>query len=152
MINFKIEGLKELEEVLVKIGDEFGGSDKVVSKVLKPAVREALKPVHAMAVSLAPYDEKNYTKNHLKTSIKIAVRQTNARDYRSAFVNKNSVVTGLVYAKTDERRLAMEFGTAKVAAKPFLRPALDANAARAVQIFGTYLAYKIPQVFKSKKV
>jgi HK97 gp10 family phage protein len=152
MINFKIEGLKELEEVLVKIGDEFGGSDKVVSKVLKPAVREAIKPIHAMAVSMAPYDETNYTQTHLKTSIKMAVRQTNQRDHRSAFVNKNAVVSGLVYAKTDERRLAMEFGTATVAAKPFLRPALESNAARAVQIFSTYLAYKIPQVFKSKKV
>ena len=152
MINFKIEGLKELEAVLVEMGNEFGGSDKAVSKVLKPAVREAIKPMHAMAVSLAPYDEKNYTQKHLKASIKMAVRQTNARDKRSYFVGKNAVVSGIVYAKTDERRLAMEFGTANVAAKPFLRPALDSTAARAVQIFSTYLAYKIPQVFKSKRI
>lgn len=152
MINFKIEGLKELEAVLVEMGNEFGGSDKAVSKVLRPAVREAIKPMHAMAVSLAPYDEKNYKQNHLKQSIKMAVRQTNAKDRQSAFVGKNAVVSGLVYAKSDKRRLAMEFGTANVAARPFLRPALDSTAARVIQIFGTYLAYKIPQVFKSKRI
>lgn len=39
----------------------------------------------------------------------------------------------------------VEFGTVKMSARPFLRPAFEANKEKAVQVIGEYLARRIPE-------
>lgn len=149
--SWQVDGLKELEDMLVDMGNEFGGVEKATKKVLIPAVRESMRVAADKVRQTAPYDEQNTSDHHMRDTVKIFARVRNKRDERSSFVDEDTVVTGIVSVTTDKRRLAMEFGTAKVAARPFLQPALVSTAQTMVKIFGSYLAYKIPQVFKSKK-
>lgn len=54
----KAEGFKELETVLVQMGEELG-YDAPARRVLLPAMRSAMEPVLSRARQLAPYDESN---------------------------------------------------------------------------------------------
>jgi len=56
-----------------------------------------------------------------------------------------------VSARTDKRGISQEFGNKAVAPQPYLRPALESQAMKVVDILGTFLAYKLQQ-YKSKKV
>ena len=52
---FEVEGLKETLEAFTQLQNEIGDKD-AKSKVLIPAVRDAMKPVLAMAKAMAPKD------------------------------------------------------------------------------------------------
>jgi hypothetical protein len=46
--------------------------------------------------------------------------------------------------------MSQEFGNNVVAAQPYLRPALESQASRVINILGSFLTYKLQQ-YKSKK-
>lgn len=144
-VKFKMEGAKELEELFDVMQDELGEKDS--RRILNRAVRLAMVPVLSAARSLAREDT-----GALKASLHIEARKPNKRDLRSKYVSSADTVIGLVttapgwkLAKTsfknkrteskflqigitsDARATTNEFGTAKVPAKPFLRPALESN-------------------------
>lgn len=146
----KFVGFKELEAVLVEMGEDLCYG-KTANKILLPAIRTALQPVLQMAKQLAPYDEKNTTTTHLRDTLRISARTPSPRDQRSMYVNQNDVAIGTVSVRTDKRGISQEFGNKSVAPQPYLRPALESQANRVVNLLGTYLTYKLQQ-YKSKKV
>lgn len=147
---FKVEGFKELEEVLVQMGEDFCYG-KTASKVLLPAIKIAMQPVLAHSRAITPYDEQNTTTKHLRDTLRISARVPSPRDQRSHFADKDDIAIGLVSIRSDKRGISQEFGNARTSAQPYLRPALESQAHRVVSLLGTYLAYKLDQ-YKSKKV
>jgi HK97 gp10 family phage protein len=153
-VTIKLEGIGDVDKALKALEDEFG--DKLArSKVLIPAVREALKPVLAQAKANAPKNSGDLTK-----SLIIEARRPNSRDRRSKYVTRTDTVIAAVTTasgkklakmgiKSDARAIAQEFGTASHPAQPYLRPALEANAQETVSKLGQILARRIQQ-FRAK--
>jgi hypothetical protein len=149
-LTFKAEGFKELEALLVEMGEDLCYG-KTASRVLIPAVKAAMQPVLDTARQMAPYDETNNTSKHLRDTLRLNVRVPTPRDQKSIYIEKDDIVMGLVSVRTDKRGISQEFGNAAVAAQPYLRPALQSQAAKVISILGTFLTYKLNQ-YKSKKV
>jgi len=149
-VTIKLEGIGDVDKALKALENEFG--DKLArSKVLIPAVREALKPVLAQARANAPKDSGDLTK-----SLVIEARRPNSRDRRSTYITKTDTVIAAVTSasgkklakmgiKSDARAIAQEFGTANHPAQPYLRPALESNAQATVSKLGEILARRIDQ-------
>ncbi len=149
-VSIKLQGIGEVEKALRDLEIEFG--DKLAqSKVLVPAVREAMKPVLQQAKTLAPKDTTG-----LMRSLIIEAR----RDRRSKYITQSDTVIAAVTTasgkklakmgiKSDARAIAQEFGTAKHGAKPYLRPALENNAQGTVERLANILSRRIAQ-FKAK--
>lgn len=148
---FKISvtGDKELKEILAAMEADFGPKD--TAKVLVAAARDSLAPALSRAKTLAPKDT-----GTLAASLRIEARKPTRRDKRSVYINETDTVIATIttappskfvkiydveasykakkdkYKKVkapgDARHIAMEFGTAKVAPKPYLRPALESTS------------------------
>lgn len=173
-----IIGAQELKEAFKLLSDDFGPKDQ--QKILVKAVRESMQPALLTAKANVPIDT-----GALRESLRIEARKPNRRDKRSKYIYEGDTVIatvttapGKVLAKrkfynyaqsykekrdiystgiqSDARSIAMEFGTAKVPAKPYLRPALESNAPRIVNNLGAILKvhiekYKAKQAAKLKK-
>ncbi|MBJ3617364.1 HK97 gp10 family phage protein [Salmonella enterica subsp. enterica serovar Weltevreden] len=126
MIKMEVTGLDELERQLMALGEKVG------TKVLRDAGREALKVVEEDMKQHAGYDETS-TAQHMRDSIKI--RNSNRKSRGSTVVTLRVGPSKQHYMKA----LAQEFGTVKQVAEPFIRPALDCN----VQIVLRVLAVEI---------
>ncbi|EAA1345830.1 MULTISPECIES: HK97-gp10 family putative phage morphogenesis protein [Salmonella] len=126
MIKMEVTGLDELERQLMALGEKVG------TKVLRDAGREALKVVEEDMKQHAGYDETS-TAQHMRDSIKI--RNSNRKSRGSTVVTLRVGPSKQHYMKA----LAQEFGTVKQVAEPFIRPALDYN----VQIVLRVLAVEI---------
>jgi len=147
-ISIKLEGIGEVDKALKALEMEFG--DKMAqSKVLVPAVREALKPVLAQAKANAPKDS-----GDLEKSLIIEARRPTRRDRRSKYVTQSDTVIAAVTTasgkklakmgiKSDARAIAQEFGTAHNPAQPYLRTALESNAQTTVNNLAGILARRI---------
>ena len=153
-VTIKLEGIGDVDRALKALEDEFG--DKMArSKVLIPAVREALKPVLIQARANAPKDSGDLTR-----SLIVEARRPTSRDRRSKYVTRTDTVIAAVTTasgkklakmgiKSDARAIAQEFGTANHPAQPYLRPALESNAQSTVTRLGEILARRIEQ-FRAK--
>ncbi|EDG5173559.1 HK97 gp10 family phage protein [Salmonella enterica] len=126
MIKMEVTGLDDLERQLMALGEKVG------TKVLRDAGREALKVVEEDMKQHAGYDETS-TAQHMRDSIKI--RNSNRKSRGSTVVTLRVGPSKQHYMKA----LAQEFGTVKQVAEPFIRPALDYN----VQIVLRVLAVEI---------
>ena len=146
----KTEGFKELHDVLLEMANDIGYK-KTARRVLVPAVKASMQPVLEMAKTIAPYDEKNTTTPHLRDTIKLYARVPTDRDMRSMYIDKDDAVIGIVSTRTDKRGISQEFGNESTSPQPYLRPAIESQAQKVVQILGTFLTYKLQQ-YKSKKV
>lgn len=147
-VSIKLEGIGEVDKALKALEAEFG--DKMArSKVLVPAVREALKPVLAQAKANAPVDSGDLVK-----SLIIEARRPTRRDRRSKYVTQTDTVIAAVTTasgkklakmgiKSDARAIAQEFGTAHNPAQPYLRTALESNAQTTVNNLAGILARRI---------
>lgn len=176
---FAINGLTETLDVFKLLEEEIGDK-KARSKVLIPAVKEAMKPVLAKAKSDAPFDNSsNHSGVHLKDSLSIFGRRPTRNDKRSSYVSKTDSVIAMVTTKPipkklkkqttgmqrkeakkfyaskgivyDGRAIANEFGTAKMAAHPFMRPALESQASIVIARLSEILKQKIEQ-YKAKNI
>jgi len=147
---YKLEGLKELEVVLLEIGNEFC-YDKTARRFLIPALKEAMKPVFTTMKSLIPYDEKNTHPVHMKDNLKISGRQPNAKDKRSEYSSPNDIAIALVGVKTDRRAISQEFGNARVPAQPYMRISLQYASNAVVDSLATIFKKRLEK-YKSKKV
>lgn len=153
-VTIKLEGIGNVDKALKALEDEFG--DKLArSKILIPAVREALKPVLIQAKANAPKDSGDLTR-----SLIVEARRPTSRDRRSKYVTRTDTVIAAVTTasgkklakmgiKSDARAIAQEFGTANHPAQPYLRPALESNAQSTVTRLGEILARRIEQ-FRAK--
>lgn len=154
-VTIKLEGIGPIADVLKEISNEIGDK-KTQSKILVPAVREAMKPVLAMAKANAPKDT-----GALERSLIIEARRPTRRDRRSKYVTETDTVIAAVTTasgkklakmglESDARAIAQEFGSARNTAHPYLRPALESMAQSTVNTLSGILARRIQQ-FKAKQ-
>ncbi len=147
-MSFQIVGLKNVYKVFQDLADQIGDK-KATSKILIPAVREAMKPVLQAARADAPEDT-----GALKRSLQIEARRPNRRDKKSKYVSSTDKVIAVVTTasgkklkkmgiKSDARSIAQEFGTAKIPAQPYLRPALESESFNVANKLGEIISKRL---------
>ena len=142
-VTIKTEGFAEFEEQLLAMAEGYR-SDLVARNTLTKAVKVAMEPVLQTAISFAHYGENNYSGIHMRGTLKLEARIPNQSDNRSAFVKDSDAVIGIVSVKRSAVSLANEFGTAKMAARPFLIPALERNLTIILSNLKSELSWLIP--------
>ena len=143
VFSVKFEGIEEFTQLLNQMKDDF--SEKDTKKILNNAVKLAMKPVLEKAQNMVSVDT-----GALRASLRIEARKPNSRDKRSLYVSSTDVVIGTVTTapssvlkkkkfinqrtgknqtgiQSDARAVANEFGTARMAGKPFMRPAMETS-------------------------
>lgn len=118
---FKVEGLKELDAALLGLAEEFKPSN--ARSVMRGALKDGGQVIADAAKMLAPDDPNTGGDRDLKTNIVVASSTS-----RSSREEKQSALE--VYVGPTVKAfhgLFQEFGTARHAAHPFLRPAFDSN-------------------------
>lgn len=153
-VSIKLDGVGSVQAVFQELADEIGDK-KANSKILIPAVRESMKPVLALAIADAPVDT-----GGLKRSLQVEARRPNRKDKRSKYIAVTDTVISLVTTapgkklaklgiKSDARAIAQEFGTARNAAHPYLRAALESQSTSVVNNLAGILARKIDKYKKA---
>ena len=153
-VSIKLEGIGNVQAVFQELADEIGDK-KANSKILIPAVREAMKPVLAKARTDAPVDT-----GGLKRSLQVEARRPNRKDKRSKYIADTDTVISLVTTapgkklaklgiKSDARAMAQEFGTARNPAHPYLRVALESQSTSVVNNLAEILARRIDKYKKA---
>lgn len=125
--------------------------DLVARNTLTPAAKAAMGSVLESAKARAPVgdkprDEKNPI--HMRDTIRLDSRIPNNKDKMSEYVNETDAVIAVVSVKKSAVSLANEFGTSKMSANPFLRPALEQNADTVLTELKSQLAVRIPEYAK----
>ena len=154
-VSIKLEGIGNVHAAFEELANEIGDK-KATSKILVPAVREAMKPVLAKARADAPVDT-----GGLRRSLQVEARRPNRKDKRSKYIVSTDTVISLVttapgkkLAKmgiaSDARAIAQEFGTARHPAQPYLRTALESQSTSVVNDLAKILARRIDQYNKVK--
>lgn len=125
-VRFEIVGVKELERALAQL-------PKSVSKgVLRSALKTAGQPVVAAAKANCPRDRGDLAESITIRST-LSRRQRRRRRVRQRFAAEMFI--GPSWPQGAHGHL-VEFGTSKMPARPFLRPAWDANKRRALDTIG----------------
>jgi HK97 gp10 family phage protein len=104
-IGFKVEGLQNLLQSFDDIAKEIGDK-KANSKILVPAVREAMQPTLLKARQLAPIDT-----GALTAHLQVEARRPNRRDKRSKYINASDNVIALVTTKAFPKKLKKQFNS-----------------------------------------
>jgi HK97 gp10 family phage protein len=102
-VKFAVNGLKETLASLTLFQEQFGDKDSK-SKVLIPAVKEAMKPVLAMSKALSPKDT-----GSLDRSLYITARRPTRKDMKSRYVTPKDSVISLVSSRPIPKKLKQEF-------------------------------------------
>jgi HK97 gp10 family phage protein len=178
---FEITGMEATLDIFKQLESEIGDK-QARSKILIPAVREAMKPVLQMAKSLAPKDT-----GVLENTLGISARRPTRNDKKSKYVSENDTVISIVTTKNipkklkkqfseqykglsgkalkkakrsfysergipyDGRAVANEFGTAKMAAQPFMRVSMESQAQAVSNKLGEIIKRRIEQ-YRSKSI
>ena len=147
MAEFKLEGFAEFEKQLKQLGEAYR-SDLVARNTLVKAVKEALVPAYNSAYAKAAYGPPNPYGIHMKETMRIDARIPNSKDKLSNFVNESDAVIGVVSVKKSAVSLANEFGTAKMAAQPFLKSGFESAIQEVLVNLKSELSYLIPAYAK----
>ena len=139
----KLEGFAEFEAQLLEMAQGYR-ADTLARRTLALAARDAMQPVEQAAKAMAAYDDKNTENIHMRNTIRTDYRIPNDKDQQSGYVNPTDAVIAVVSVKRSAVSLANEFGTSKMSARPFLRPALDSNAETVLGVLKGKLAEIIP--------
>ena len=155
-ITMEIEGLKELDALLRKL------PERVAGNALAAAVASGARVIRDDAIARAPVDTgamqaQIYTKrvrasNAFERTSIVGVRGGKAK-YANNKRNRQQGRAGKEYAnggKTYYWRF-VEFGTSKMAAHPFLRPAFDAKQNEAVKAITERLDERIQKAVAEGK-
>ena len=129
-VTVKLEGIgdvyKAFENLALEIGDK-----KATSKVLVPAVRQAMKPVLSRAQSNAPADT-----NALKLSLIVEARRPTKRDRRSKYITDTDTVIASVTTASGKKLAAMSEGRGLIQArKRLIKMGATAEQAKAFMGF-----------------
>jgi HK97 gp10 family phage protein len=109
--SFNIVGLKDVLAAFNDLADQIGDK-KATSKILVPAVREAMQPVLTQAVSRAPADT-----GGLRLSLQIEARRPTRRDRRSKYITETDTVIAAVTTASGEKLAKMSEGKGLIKAK-----------------------------------
>lgn len=144
---FELEGFAEFEQQLQQMAQDFRG-DLIARNTLVPAGKAAMEVVLTSAQTKAPVGDKPRDANnpiHMRDTIRLDARIPTAKDRMSQYVNETDAAIAVVSVKKSAVSLAQEFGTSKMAANPFLRPALQENANNVLTELKSELAIRITQ-------
>ena len=103
-VTFKIEGLKEVYAAFEDLANDIGDK-KAQSKILVPAVREAMQPILAQAISNAPVDT-----GGLSLSLQVEARRPTKRDRRSKYITQGDTVIAAVTTASGKKLKSMSEG------------------------------------------
>tara|TARA_R110000823_G_scaffold10382_7_gene36351 strand:- start:543 stop:1007 length:465 start_codon:yes stop_codon:yes gene_type:complete len=144
--NVQVSGFVELEKELERLG---GIAAK--KAVARAALRKAMKPMHAAAVSLAPDDPRTGPPYNLKTSIKIGSSVKVGKGYKKQLRTQGAVEIYMGPTKFGYPQAIMqEFGTVNHAPKAYMRPAWENHSRNAVEIIKKEMWQEIAK--KAKKL
>jgi HK97 gp10 family phage protein len=143
MMAIETYGFDDFDAILTQMGQEFGYTD-VNKKVLIPALRNAMKVTLPYAKSLARSNT-----GQMRNSIMIEARRPTDRDKKSKYIYDSDAAIAIISVKQSQVSLGEEFGTAKKAGQPFIRPALEANQSVILQTLSDELKKKIER-YKSR--
>jgi hypothetical protein len=102
-VTIKLEGIGDVEKAFAELENEIGDK-KAQSKILVPAVREALKPVLEQAKNMAPVDT-----GALSNTLIIEARRPTKRDRRSKYITQTDTVVGLITTKAFPKKIKKAF-------------------------------------------
>lgn len=177
--NVQFEGFQELVDLFAEMERDLGDQD--AKRILRTGIRKAMKPVFtdaqaealkdtgALAASLqiesrkpTNKDRKSKYVSNTDKFIGAVTTASGAKLQRTSFVNLRSSqaqkpskeAIKQVGIASDARAIAVEFGTANMAGKPFLRPALESNSSVVVSeladhIRNALLRYRARQAKKA---
>jgi HK97 gp10 family phage protein len=143
-VTVQLEGFADFEEQIKALAEGYR-SDLVARNTLVKACKDAMIPVLNASYSLANYDEKNVDNIHMRDTLRIDARIPSEKDKMSEYVNDTDSAIGVMSVKKSAVSLANEFGTAKMAAKPFLIPALESNIKNVTDALKYELSFLIPE-------
>jgi HK97 gp10 family phage protein len=148
--SFQLEGFAEFEQQLKDMAEGFRG-DLVARNTLVPAAKAAMQPVLDSAKSKAPVGDKprdSQNPIHMRDTIRLDARIPSGKDRMSQYVNETDAAIAVVSVKKSAVSLANEFGTSKMPANPFLRPALQENSNVVLAELKSQLAVRITDYAK----
>jgi len=116
-VTFKLEGIGSVEQALKELEQEIGDK-QARSKVLVPAVREAIGPVLSAARSNAPVDT-----GGLLLSLQVEARRPNRRDRRSKYITSTDTVIAAVTTASGKKLKQMSEGKGLLRAQKRLKKA-----------------------------
>lgn len=173
-IHFAWEGFVEFDDLMNEMVADFGYKDS--KRILVRTVRKAMMPVLYTAKVFAPEDtgalraslqvearyptRKDRRSKYVDKTDAVIAAVTTAPGWKLAKTKYNRIhrdqsgeithTTREVGIQSDARAAAMEFGTAKTPAHPFLRSALSDEAVGVVSILKDQLAEEIVK-YKQRK-
>jgi len=98
-------------------------------KIVRKALREAARPVLAAAKALAPV-----LTGRMKAGMKLRAEKAKRGHFGVQVVTPTRKELGIAGDDPYYYPMAVEVGTAKMPAHPFMRPALDANREKGIAI------------------
>lgn len=136
-IKFKVEGLRELDDALIALAQEYG--HKNAATAMRPAMKAAMKPMEEAIRSTTPVDS-----GTLAASTKTRIGKVTRKMLNSVHFHKDMVIaarTGWTWGKPSlwNQALAVEFGTSKHSGSATLWSAFQSQIDGAVRIFGKEL-------------
>lgn len=139
-MSMQIEGLRELEAKLRGMGP------KLAKNGLRSAVAAGSRVVMAEAKRKVPVDT---------GTLRRAIYMKQIREQSSS--SKQTYYVGVRRGKSERKKnrdgyyfAFVEFGTAKMAAQPFLRPAFEAKKVDAVEVIKRRLAERVEKLAREK--
>lgn len=139
MMEMRVDGLKELQDDLLQLPDKIGGQvlQRSLSSAALPIMNEARDRVPLAHQAYKLYGGGMADPGWLKSRIvRKKVRQSN---------NSAEVIVTIKDQRQAYFWRFIEFGTSKLVARPFLRPAFEAKSHEAVDRFAQSLADAIDQ-------
>jgi HK97 gp10 family phage protein len=144
--NFTVSGFAALSKNLE------GLTKQQVARGMAPILRKALKPMSMVAISLAPDDPRTGPPWDLKSSIVVSSRQRSGRAKSNRQLGQYSAraymgPSGFGYPQA----IMDEFGTIKMSARPYMRPAWEAGKQGALEIIKAGYADQVSKTVKRFK-
>lgn len=128
-VTIKLEGVGNVALAFDQLAAEIGDK-KATSKILVPAVREALKPVLSDAQRRAPEDT-----GGLRLSLLVEARRPTRRDRRSKYITQTDTVIAAVTTASGKKLAAMSEGKGLLRARKRLMK-MGATAEQAANFQG----------------
>ena len=136
-IRIEVEGLEELRKKMREVGP------KLAKKGLRAATNAAAQTIKKEAKALAPIDSGKLAKKAIYVK----------RSRRGSSASRESYIVGVRVGRKESEKnrdayywFMVEFGTMKMAAQPFLRPAFENKKHEAIEKFKSKLREKLNQL------
>lgn len=156
-VNMNIEGLDEFTKKIAELKDV-----KKVRSRARAAARKAMKHVQLSAQIGAAYIDDPKTREDIQKNI--VIRNGKTRDMGTVMMRVGVLGGAAVNGKTDRSKLAalpggetvywryIEFGTSKIPATPFMRPALQQNIQKVIDEFASTFMKSIEKAIAKGKI